>query len=539
MRLLCVFRFYLCFLLLFSGNLFSQTLSVGLMQNVEDSFRRQQLLDKDSSEISYLIRPINTNPALAYLYKPLYKSASGNTYISALPVVWQHQYNTHHPYGMNDGSMILAKGYQTQLSGGLFAKAGPLSIQVRPEFVFAQNKDYREMHEAGNGDEFLTAYIKSFYNKIDLPSRFRSGVYSKADWGQSSIRLTFDPVSVGLSNENLWWGPGTKSSLLMTNNSSGFKHLTLNTSRPIRTFIGSFEAQVIAGRLEPSEAPKINDSRFGKKSADWRYLSGAVVTYQPKWVPSLYLGLDRTFVINKKDLGNGFFDYFPFLSVLTKSSYNLIRPGIDEEDAKRRDQYISFFARWILTESKAEVYLQYGRNDHAATLSDFLNEPEHSRAYILGIKKLMPLRDANEFMEFNFEAVQTQRSPTAMIREGESWYSHYQVTSGYTNKGQILGAGIGPGSNMLSFEMNWISGLKKIGFSFDRVEQGVDFYFYGSKTSDIHAWKDLAFTGKFNWNFKQFIIDSQLTYIRSLNYQYTDDNANNLHLKLGILYFFR
>jgi hypothetical protein len=548
MRLLCIFRFCLCFSFFFSGSLFSQTLSVGLLRNVEDSYRRQQILGMDFSKSSYMIRPINlsnnTNISLgdgielSDLYKSLYKSVSGNVFVTALPVVLQQQYNTHHPYGMNDGSMILAKGYQSQLSAGFFAKAGPLSIQFRPEFVFAQNTDYTEMHEAGNGDEFIAAYIKNFYNKIDLPSRFEKGAYSKAAWGQSSIRLTFDPVSFGLSNENLWWGPGIKSSLLMTNNASGFKHLTLNASKPILTPIGSFEAQIIAGRLDPSGAPKVDDSRFGRKSANWRYISGAIITYSPKWVPSLYLGLDRTFVIDKKDLGDGFFDYFPFLSALAKSNYKLLRPGVDEEDAKKRDQYISFFARWVLPESKAEVYLQYGRNDHSATTRDLLSEPEHSRAYILGLKKLIPIRDSEQLIEFNFEAVQTQNSPTAKVREGESWYSHYQVTSGYTNRGQILAAGIGPGSNMLSFEVNWINGLKKIGLTFDRIEQGVDLYFYASKTSKIRNWKDLVFSGNFDWDFKRFVLNSELTYVYSENYQYTSQTAANFHAKLGLLYPF-
>jgi hypothetical protein len=507
------------------------------MQNVEDSFRRQQLLDKDSSEISYMIRPINANPALAYLYKPIYRSANGKAFVNALPVVLQQQYNTHHPYGMNDGSMVLAKGYQTQLSAGLFAKAGPLSIQFRPEFVFAQNIDYREIHEAGNGDEFITAYIKNFYNKIDLPSRFETGAYSNATWGQSSIRLTFDPVSFGLSNENLWWGPGTRSSLLMSNNASGFKHLTLNTSKPVNTIVGTFEAQIVAGRLEPSGAPKINDSRFGEKSRDWRYLSGIAITYNPKWISNLYLGLDRSFVIRRKDMGKGFGDYLPVFSAFQKKTFNNADNTVNAEDGQKRDQYISVFARWLMPESRAEVYVQYGKNDHSWDFRDFISEPEHSRAYIIGFKKLMPFRSLDQFIEFGLEVIQTQLTSTARIRAGELWYTHYQVSGGYTNRGQIFGAGIGP-SNMQSFDISWVQGLKKIGFTFDRIEQNNDLYILTAEKSGTKKWADLAFSGKFDWNFKRFILNSQLTYIYSKNYQYTPQSTSNLHAKLGLLYSF-
>jgi hypothetical protein len=51
-----------------------------------------------------------------------------------------------------------------------------------------------------------------------------NGPFNKAFWGQSSIRLTFGPASIGLSNENIWWGPGIRNSLIMSNNAPGFKH---------------------------------------------------------------------------------------------------------------------------------------------------------------------------------------------------------------------------------------------------------------------------------------------------------------------------
>ena len=50
----------------------------------------------------------------------------------------------------------------------------------------------------------------------------------------------------------MWWGPGTRNSLIMSNNAPGFLHFTLNTKKPIETFIGSFEGQIISGKLEGS-----------------------------------------------------------------------------------------------------------------------------------------------------------------------------------------------------------------------------------------------------------------------------------------------
>lgn len=546
--------------LLSLGNSFGQTLPVGLFNSVEDAYRRQQLLGNDTSRSSYILRPLNiTNRnshtideeySIGNLRKELYLSNSGKLSLYALPIVVQQQFNSHHPYGMNDGSMIQARGYQTQFSAGIYTKIGPLSIQLRPEFVYAQNKDFKELYEMNeNGAAFADGYIK-FYNTIDLPQRFDGGSYTKANWGQSSIKLTFDPVSIGLSNENLWWGPGVRNSLLMSNNAAGFKHLTLNTSRPINTYIGSFEGQLIAGRLEQSGV-KLPSTKFKAKPDDWRYISAIAITWQPKWLPNLFLGFDRSFVVYRDEMGSKLGDYIPLFSALGKSAYGDpdLTGGVNPEDLRKRDQYASIFARWVLPEAKAEVYFQYGRNDHPYDLRESLIEPEHSRAYILGFRKLVPLKKEDEYIQIGLELTQLEKSATRTVRAGETWYAHYQVTAGYTHKGQVIGAGIGPGSNMQSLDVSWVKGLNKIGLQVERLVNNNDF-FYTSGAFDIRKhWVDLAISGKYDFIYKNLVFNTNLTYVRSLNYQYALENgpsfwnwnkqdANNLHVKVGIMYNF-
>jgi len=535
-----------------SGFLFAQTLPVGLLDNVEDAYRRQQLLGKDSSNSSYMIRPMfmserknfNLNEDSTFsvnqFKKLLYQNEKYKTEIYALPLVWQQQENTHHPYGWNDGSMIPANGYQTQFSAGVFVKVGPLSIQLRPEYVYAENKNFQQLNDL------------NFSRSIDLPERYGNGQYSKVSWGQSSIRLNAGPVSLGLSNENLWWGPGTRNSLLMSNNAAGFKHFTLNTTRPLNTFIGSFESQIISGRLEQSGIQQVG---IAAKPKDWRYLSGIIVSYQPKWVPNFYLGAERVYIVNRRDMGRSFGDYFPIFDSTTKAAY--VNPdGTNREETAARDQYISFMARYVLPESKAEVYFEYGRNDHSYDNRDGVVEPEHSRAYIVGVRKLIALKRPDEFIQVGVEFTQMEEPPTRATRDTPPWYIHYQVTDGYTNRGQILGAGIGTGSNLQSFDVNWIKGLKKIGLTFERLVNNNDLlYQYVNTVGDLtqftnRHWVDLSVAGNFAWTYKKFVLNSQFTFIRSLNYQYRwkpsvgqtsfwdwdRQDVNNVHLKVGLLY---
>lgn len=548
---------FLTFFLLSYHVSFCQTLPVGIFDNIEDAYRRQQLLGNDTSKSSYLIRPLNISSrnlhpidegySLDNFRKTLYLSNNQKLALYALPVVWQQQFNSNHPHGMNDGSMVQARGYQTQFSAGVYMKAGPLSIQLRPEFVYAQNKDFTELHEMNNGAAFADGYIK-YYNTVDLPQSMGNGAYLKASWGQSSIRLNFDPVSFGLSNENLWWGPGFRNSLLMTNNAAGFKHLTLNTTRPIQTYIGSFEAQIIGGRLEQSDVA-LPSSKFKTKPNDWRYLAAMAVTWQPKWLPNLYLGFDRSFVVYRNEMGSSIGDYFPLFSSLSKSAYGDpdLTGGLNSEDLRKRDQYASIFLRWVLPESKSEIYAQYGRNDHPYNLREGLTEPEHSRAYVLGFRKLVPLLHDQEYIQIGLELTQLEKSTTRTVREGESWYTHYQVTGGYTNKGQVIGAGIGPGSNMQTLNVSWVKGLDRLGLQLERIVNNNDF-FYSSGAFDIRKhWIDLAISGNYDFKYKDFIVNTNLTYIRSLNYQYAlekgvtfwdwnKQDANNLHFKVGLMY---
>lgn len=570
---------YLSLLLFLVNTLaFAQTLPVGLLENVEDAYRRQQLLGKDSSNSSYMIRPMfmsdwndlaldpDTNYSLNHFRKLLYSNPKLKTQIYALPVSWQQQFNSHHPYGMNDGSMVQAKGYQTQISAGIYAKIGPLSIQLRPEYVFAENSEFQRLADAPNGAYWNTPVTGLFYNRIDLPDRMGNKQYSKLSLGQSSIRLNVGPVSAGFSNENLWWGPGVRNSLLMTNNASGFRHLTLNTTRPVKTYIGSFEAQIVGGRLEQSgftlnrdpTVPQAIRNELVQKPYEWRYFSGMVLTYQPKWVPGLYLGFDRTFIVNRSKMGSGFGDYFPIFSQVEKVGY-VTPEGTYSEDAAERDQYISFFTKYVFTESKAEVYFQFGRNDHSYDLRDAAAEPEHTRAYVVGVRKLIPLTKSDEFIQVGVELTQLEKSATTQLRDYPTWYVHGQVLDGYTNKGQVLGAGIGPGSNLQTLDVSWVKGLKRIGLQLERKVNNNDlFYEFAFASADRRQyinrhWIDLAIGTTASWNFKRFVLNGQLTYIKSLNYQYqwqdstpsgdywnwNKQDVSNLHFKVGLVYLFK
>ena len=129
--------------------------------------------------------------------------------------------------------MIPNKGYQHIISPGFFIRFGPLSIQIKPEHHFSENREFNGFLEGHYPVIWQKRY--KLWNKIDMPERFGQKPHNKLSLGQSSIRFNWKKLSLGISSENIWWGPSIRNSIMMSNNAAGFNHITFNTSEPINT----------------------------------------------------------------------------------------------------------------------------------------------------------------------------------------------------------------------------------------------------------------------------------------------------------------
>jgi len=562
--------FILCVVFAFTDGLLqskvnAQSLPVGTPV-LDDYYRRMQLLGKVDSVVSFTVRPIISASTLHVnnVFDPdsTFKRdhwieanpvsfANGHGAFQILPLSWQQQFNSNHPYGWNEAPMIPAKGYQTVVSGGVYFKYGPLSIQLRPEYVYAANPPFNGFASGHTGQDLVNYYI--YFNDIDAPERFGNGAYSKVFWGQSNIMLTLGAVSIDLSTENLWWGPGIQNSLILSNNAPGFKHVTLNTVRPIKTFAGYFEGQILAGRLDGSGLPPLavtslpnGQSLYVLKQNDWRYLTGFNINYHPKWIPGLTIGWIRTFMAYYSDVkAQGFSAYAPFFFSLFKKTVGYGYP---------LKQETSLYARWLFPKEQAEVYFEYGRDDNAVDLRDFVLSPDHARAYIFGFRKMFPMSGSGEqHILFSSEITQISQSPDWLVRNSGSWYlGVHNILQGNTNEGQVLGAGTGPGGNLQSMDVSWVSGLKKLGIEIERYEHEVDFsqVYFPDINGNSRNWVDLAFGLTGEWNYKNLIFNAKLQEVQSLNYEwilknYTpnqyyipNNTVYNLHAELGVTFRF-
>ncbi|MES2330176.1 MAG: capsule assembly Wzi family protein [Bacteroidota bacterium] len=486
---------------------------------LSDVSRLQQLTDTgfQMQGISFCLRPLSS----LLQEKKSSKITAGFTNVS-----YTLQNNSQLPLGDNDENFFPSVGFQQRITVGGTVKWNGFMLKLQPEFVTAANKEpapFQWQLPTGNFWANIYQYIN---NKIDMYSRFGTKPITQWFPGQSSISYTYKSVSAGLSTENIWWGPGTRNSLVMTNNAPGFAHFTINTVKPVITPIGSFEGQVILGRLdsvgfEDPDNVIMKDIWAGgiaRKSAATRMIAGITMVWQPKWIKNLYLGFAST------------------------SNYYSGSDSANEKDAigllsknRRAAKLGSLFFRYAMPEEHAEFYFEYGRADKPASIFNIFDDTIPT-GYVAGIRKLVKTGNENSFIELAAEIAQLRLPDPSLIFDSNnpftapktnSWYTHDYVSQGYTSRGQLLGASIGPGSNSQTINVSWINGLKKIGIQFERVLHNNDFYYYNYFNGVIDAgyknkhWTDLSVGLHGRWDYKNLIFAFFANYTSSLNFRWT------------------
>jgi hypothetical protein len=491
-----------------------------------DVNRVNALLDSSSNLNSYTIRnssvPFNAN---LKSWKKVFVN-----HFSAMSVL---QENSNLPLGFNDGAMIPSVGKQNFYNFQVGIQWGNFTLQFAPEKVIAENLPLQglgnDFDGTANGSpgNFWRRYYEISENIIEAPNVHFKTKSDQNFLGQTSLKYHTKNISFGISTENLWWGPGIHYSLVLTNNAPGFLHYTIQTNKPIRTFLGTLEAQFIGGSLKngflkPSEYDNPNAAQFYiPKDSGERYLTGMVLTLNPKWTKNLYVGLSNMAYIYQKDM-NGLED--------ATAIGNFSRHTI----FKKRPALGAIFLRYALPKDHAEVYFEYGRNDRGATPINIFYDSV-ATGYVAGVRKLFPLSTNSKYgaISLNIEVVQLKLPQANLIwntnlsAKQSSWYTNSQIRQGYTNKGQILGTYIGPGGSGQTMQLAWIKGMNKLGIGLERVSHNKDFYYYNYFNGLVYPgpnfkyWSDFIYSFYMRVKVGNFILSSEVKKAESYNYLWT------------------
>jgi hypothetical protein len=133
----------------------------------------------------------------------------------------------------------------------------------------------------------------------------------------------------------------------------------------------------------------------------------------------------------------------------------------------------------VLPESGFEVYGEYARDDHWENARDLLMELDHSRAYTIGLEKVFRLPTDQQKLRVSAEASTLAMSQTWQSGRGAgaTFYTHAQIRQGYTHRGQLLGAPIGPGSDAQYVGVDYLTSKWLGGLYYERVRYDNDSYY--------------------------------------------------------------
>lgn len=437
-----------------------------------------------------------------------------------LPVTSRSYFNSNYPSDKNDGALWAGRGLSTELSAGVSVHWRFLSARFAPTIAWQQNRRFSTPTAADGVGPSLSSW-PGF--SIDLPTRMGTEAFWTLDPGQSSVRAEAFNVALGFSTENLWWGPGIRHSVILSNTGPSFPHAFVGTARPLDVKIGQLEAQLLWGHVDESAYFDTDPSN------DRRLLSALNLGFSPRFWPGMHLGVARVYLytltpgqVSARDYLVPLFEPFLKKDIATE----------DNPSGNRRDnQLLSLFARYVLPGAGAEVYTEWARDDHSWHFEDLAMEPGHSQAFILGGQKVFPLERG--WLRLQAELVHLVDSSADRVwRLTPAFYTHYAVLQGYTHRGQMLGDWLGPGGSGQVAALDYIVASSRTGLFFERSLRDELYYL---KTQGTLFGHDLELTAglrqAYDWG--QFGLGAEASFSRRWNRAFGPHDRNwNARLSL-------
>lgn len=365
---------------------------------------KRTLYESDSTETNWFTAGIDRSVKLK-LYGP----------------EWFNSYNTKAPYGQNDGALWQGKGYNTSLTAGARLEAFGFEATFKPQVSWSQNREFDYMPGV-----YGSEYSYFWKGNIDLVQRYGDSSFWTFDWGDTEIRYSWNNFTAGFGFQSPWLGQAFLNPMLGSNNAGTYPKFDIGLRKTkiympyTDWYLGEIEGRAWLGYLTESDYFD-NDS-----TNDHRQLTGFSVAYSPSILPEL------TISINKISLARW-----------DEKSAKYLNPLYDSNEVE--DQKVSFGADLLFPTVGFEVYGELGIDDSNAR--GFAN-PFHTAIYTVGAKK--ELSFFRRFQKFNirpeiiFEWSNFEMSQDFQLQWNYmGYYSHSLIAQGYTQNGQILGAGSG------------------------------------------------------------------------------------------------
>jgi len=327
--------------------------------------------------------------------------------------------------------------------------------------------------------------------------------------------MQWGKFSTSLSTQNYSVGPAIYNQIVLSRQGGSFPHVKLALDpfdlniKKVKT--GKWEVNLLAGMLSESDYFDTNSQNNS------RYINGLFLAYQPSFLPELTLGFNKVLYKDTQ-----FFNFEDIVSTFYILDDGVRGDSIDTNDTF--DQLASATMDWHFPEFGFRVYGEFSRNDFSGKILRFFREPEHSRAYTIGLeRRIVTAKKATVII--TAEHTNLSRNHTFLYQAEPSYYMHHVNRQGYTHNGQLLGAGIGPGGNSDQLRVRLEKGGKISEILVQRVESNKDYFVVNIQDRAKH---DIEYSVGYNIQkeLPSMLIGLESTFSYNFNKYYLADKFN-------------
>lgn len=449
-----------------------------------------------------------------------YSSIQNNSasHFSWLDPLFKTTFNSTYPRGYNDGSVWKGRGITAEGHAGFYGRKGKFSYTFLPVGYYSQNSNF---YQGDNAPDF--SY--QFSNRIDWVQQYGNGSFMKLHPGQSEISFRTGQFIAAISTQNYSLGPSIYNPIILSRQAGGFPNIRVGIAPTeiniTKKSIGKIETNFIFGLLKESDYFDEDESN------DQRYINILSFAYSPSFLPELTLGFNRSLYKQTQ-----FFEPTDLISTLFIFDNGVINGDtISVNDTF--DQLASITMDWNFPQVGFRAYAEFSKNDFTsdgAGIRPTSVEPEHTRAYTIGFEKELTSKKGRT-VRIGYEHTNLSRNSAFLWRPTPSYYTHGVNRNGYSNDGQIIGAGIGPGGNSDHLNIKIEYTKFKIGLLFQRIEHNRDFFVVNITNANLHD-IEYSINGFFQKEFKPLTLYLESTVSHNYNKYYIADKAN-FSLSLG------
>lgn len=440
---------------------------------------------------------------------------------------WYNSYNTAAPYGQNDGALWQGKGYNTSLTAGVRLEAYGLELTVKPQLCWQENREFEYMPGV-----YGSEYSYFWKGNIDLVQRYGDSSFWTFDWGDTEIRYTWHTLTVGFGSQSPWLGPAWLNPMLGSNNAGTYPKFDIGLRKQrvvipgLNWNLGEIEGRIWTGYLSESDYFDTDSNN------NHNMINGFAVAYSPSFIPGMTLSVNKICLCKWEDRSIKYFN-----------------PFYDSNEVE--DQKASFGIDWIFPQVGFEVYGELGIDDYSYRK---MPNPFHTAIYTVGAKKTFSIiKKYGIFAELLFEWNNFEMSQDFQLQwKYMGYYSHSLISQGYTQNGQIIGAGSGyfGNSQYLGVKLYYKKGFINI---FAHRNAPDNNYIYNMSVNDGDNFSQLSkdYWARFKTHFSvgidtsyfitsHFLIDTAFVYTHTLynTYKAGEDFISNFGIKVQLKYTF-